>query len=450
VLEQRGNDVSKKVRRFILWSRAQNFTATKQGYVPDMKDLRHVSAFLQDLEDEAATIRDLALSFWQIEIPSYARDLYRFQDIDGAWYEMQRVPMGHVCSPELMQIVASVISGHPRYCKPEYALAVNSRRVWIDNIRLTGTVREMRVAGAWLDESAKAVGAVWKLEDSQDAVTSYDFLAGHWDHENKTIRLSDKSLAKLPTTINDTMSFRDAEVLVGRLVHAAGMLRLPLFRYYAAMKWFRRRANSVNCGRSYLDEQLIVPPSARCALQEWLTRARVTTYVPVVRSEQKWPAVLISDASLVGWGAILITPGQQVHVVGGRWQHQYESHQINYLEAAAVRNALVMLFDTLSEGSFAELQIVVDNTSVQGALARGSSPSQTMADILLEVATMLEVLSIPVSVEYIASKMNPADPISRGQRPDWSAALWTDERWGRRRAGARCTAYLPFAPAANP
>jgi hypothetical protein len=213
VIESRmSNGKLKKLRRFILWCRAQNTYAYKHGYVPHMEDLKHISAFLQDLAFESATLRDLVLSFFEIEIPLHARALYRFYDSAGSLYEMLRLPMGHVCSPELMQMVCGVLSGDPRWCKPEFSLQVESRVVWIDNIRLCGSRADMLAAGAWLDKTAASVKAQYKAEESRTAVSEYDFLGGAWNHGKSQIKLSQKGLDKLPLSTPSAMSFRDASM----------------------------------------------------------------------------------------------------------------------------------------------------------------------------------------------------------------------------------------------
>jgi hypothetical protein len=144
--EKHADESSTMQRRFILWTRAHNFWCRQNSYDPMLPDLEHVSAFLPDIKHPAATLRDMRLSFWQVEIPIWARAMYRFRDTDGTLYEMLRLPMGHTVSPEIMQTLASVLAGDPEYCAEEYSLAVPARTVWIDNIRLCGGHKEMQEA----------------------------------------------------------------------------------------------------------------------------------------------------------------------------------------------------------------------------------------------------------------------------------------------------------------
>ena len=137
-----------------------------------------------------------------------------------------------MCSPEIMQAIASVLAGDPRFCRPEFSLKVASRTVWVDNIRLTGSREEMKAAAAWLDRTAAAVNATWKEEDSLTSATDYDFLGGRWRHEDCSVAVSQKNLDKLPAEVPDFLSFGETERRVGRLVHASGLTNTPLLRYY--------------------------------------------------------------------------------------------------------------------------------------------------------------------------------------------------------------------------
>jgi hypothetical protein len=148
-----------RVRRLIHWPEQLNEHIRRLGYKPQLEEMRHVSYFLQDLRYECTTTGDLAVSFYQIPLTERQKAFTRFYDMEGNLYQWTRGLMGHVCFPEIMTIATSVISGDPARCTPECSLLVSSRRVWIDNVKLSGAREQMRMAGDFLDRAAAAVGA---------------------------------------------------------------------------------------------------------------------------------------------------------------------------------------------------------------------------------------------------------------------------------------------------
>ncbi|MDO9353280.1 MAG: hypothetical protein Q7T55_06275, partial [Solirubrobacteraceae bacterium] len=235
-----------------------------------MPELQHISNFLMDIHDECATLRDMKLSFWQVEIPYHARVFYRFEDNDHRVFEMCRLPMGHVCSPELMQILCSVLAGDPSYCNEEHSLHVPNRRVWIDNIRLSGMAAEMRQAAVWLDKNARALGVSWNAEESRTAVSEYDFLGGVWNHKTQQIEVSSKHRQTFAKGQNASICFHRLEALVGRLVYFSGMLQILTGRYYWVMKWFRRKANAFNRKQITDSELFRIPTAILYSMRTWI------------------------------------------------------------------------------------------------------------------------------------------------------------------------------------
>ena len=190
------------------------------------------------------------------------------------------------------------------------------------------------------------------------------------------------------------------------------------------MKWFRRRANAYARGLADLSEQLILPSSVRRVFQRWMNDAHRTVRVPH-GGFGKHEAVLFTDASLQGWGAILVFAGGEIHVAGGKWAHAYDSGDINMLEAKAATAALTafddVLRDGVADGVVDTLRVVVDNTSVQSSAKRGAARSELLNLAMVPLLRGVRGLQIAVSFEYIATKMNPSDDVSRG-RP-WQPEL---------------------------
>jgi hypothetical protein len=421
-----------KERRAIGWTRAHNFYANQRCYKAEM-GLEHIAKYTDDIRFDAATLADLKLSFWQVEIPEEARALYRFQDSEGRWFEMTRLPMGHSCSPEVMQIISRVLAGDPEVCAREFAFPTPACRVWVDNIRFVGTIEHCERAGEWLHQVARDTGAQWKAGELRVAVKRYDFLGATWDHSAKQLQLTEAAKRKFPHH-TETMAFGELEALMGRLVHASGLLRIPLANFYFVMKFFRRRSNDFTNGKVGYEDQIVTPRGVGADLRRWITCARDTLTVPMVpEAGEERVATLFTDASIVGWGAILVLPTQQLSAAGDRWHSTYTSDDINHLEAWAVCYAVEDFSDKIMEACNV-LRVVVDNTSVRSSIISGSSKSEQLAEAVSACIDRLKALQMPVTVEYISSKLNPADGVSRGREPEWAGAMGLHERGGGRRA----------------
>jgi hypothetical protein len=118
---QRPDDDVDKKRRFILWTKALNFNAQKEGYLPEMSDLQHPSAFLQDLRHSHTTTGDLTLAYYQHELTLSQRALCRFYNNDGELLQSTRGVMGALRRSSRS---SPVFSGDPRLCTVKHTLQV--------------------------------------------------------------------------------------------------------------------------------------------------------------------------------------------------------------------------------------------------------------------------------------------------------------------------------------
>jgi hypothetical protein len=290
-------------------------------------------------------------------------------------------------------------------------------------VKFSGTEEQMLRAGAFIEAAAQEVGATWNADERLTASTTCTFIGGDWDHSGKTIACTEKFLRRLPQKCPQTLSLQEAERLFGRLIHAAGMLRLPLAHYYWAMKWYRRRVNGFTNGTVGIEEQHIVPWSVRTCLQQWIGDARRIVKIPHGGFGDK-VATLFTDASLKGWGAILVTAAAEVRVAGAAWKSTYDSSYISTLEASAVVNALVPCGEWIRRdvavGRLDALTMVMDNTSVIAAAARGTAREDTLNAEIARMVDILRALEIGVVFQYITSAANPADGISRGRQVPWA------------------------------
>ena len=133
-------------RRFICWPERQN-AAVQEVYQPDLK-INQPSTYIPRIQYSGAVKRDLKCGFFQIDIPLYARPFYRFK-YEGTVYQMSRMPMGHMCAPELQHILTSVLSGHPDFVASPYPQegCVGCLPGWVSMVRIASRTKGLRSLG---------------------------------------------------------------------------------------------------------------------------------------------------------------------------------------------------------------------------------------------------------------------------------------------------------------
>ena len=100
----------------------------------------------------------------------------------------------------------------------------------------------------------------------------------------------------------------------------------------------------------------------------------------------------------------------QVHIVGGPWGRDLK-YEVNRAEAMAVRLSLEKFQEKLKWDTC--LELYVDNTSCKAALNRRITKSDGIASELRKVLELAEERGLCIQAQYMNTKDNPADPISR-------------------------------------
>jgi hypothetical protein len=406
-------------RRPIAWPKSANGRMEFAGYDPSV-DLRYFSHYRPAVRHEAATLRDLTAGFFQVECPQYARAQFRFRDATGRLYEMCRLPMGHTGAPEIMQTLTSVVAGDPTFCRTAESFAFTSPgsiAVWIDGIRFTGAMADVKAAAKFVDIRAKRFGVTFKATESKDAVLEYEFIGVNWNHKDHTVALSAKNMRRLQVD-PAKCSMAELERFTSRLIWASSVHAVPLGCFYFNTKLVRRRLHRWEAAGCPEDMATDLPPSTLQGLVRW--RQWVTGHTLVPAHKYAVAAVLFTDASLRGWGAVLEIDGV-VSIAGGQWsdRQQCKSGDISALEGEAVQLAVETFADTLRRAPTNVLHLVVDNTSVEAALKRGTGRAERVnTHVVTAVMRLRELKSWKVYAQYIKSRLNPADPCSRGQEID--------------------------------
>jgi hypothetical protein len=407
-------EIEKSRLRTIHWPWLQNIAVNDSGYIANMPELQHASAFLPAVFSECGAIGDISASFYGLEIGDEARQYYRFRDSEGNLYEMCRMMMGHVLAAEIQHIITCVIAGHPNYVQPQFASSTQLD-VWIDNVRYTGERAKVAAEVQRLRETANRVNAAMKVDNP---ASNYEFIGIAFDHAAHTVRLANKTAKKLPEGhVPAEMRADDIEGLVGRLIFASAVLQRPLINRWWTLKWARRIFNRLNRGLLLPTAAVSIPEAARAALDHWVVEAK-TQHKVVRRNNSTRSAPLFTDATLEGWGGVLINDNNEVFVAGGRFPPTRINYGSNIAphEAAAVDLSLQHFADAIR--GIAKLNLFVNNTSVQYGIARGQVRAESLVAPVRSIVARVIDSRVSLLVDYVNTKINPADAISRGERLD--------------------------------
>jgi hypothetical protein len=398
-------------RRLVVWPKSQNMAVYAAGF-SSATSMQHVSAYLHAVEKPFGLTRDLKVGFWQIPLDNKASRNFCFSDSNGRCFRMLRLPMGHSCSVDIQEIVTGAISGSLAFCKPgstdgaENTLSGPVPDIWVDGARWAGSFDQLQAIALAVDARAKTFGATWK--ECTPPSASYDFIGVHFDHHASTVRVADKTLAKIPPACPTAISPRHLEQLVGRLLFAGGVVSVPIAKFFLAIKWCRRVFNRANATLNWTDA-VHPPPSVASLLSTWCHEAsRTRTWHKPTGSGI---AHLFTDSTLVGWGAVFVSPDNAVFATGGHFGGK-EFTSINAAECDAVRLGVESFFDNIKTA--AVLRVVVDNTSTSSDLISGKSNSAELAASVAKTVDALQALKgTRISLSYVMSQENPADLPSR-------------------------------------
>lgn len=405
VKEKSGED---QERRFILWTKTFN-EWLKPRYTLHL-NLDFIGLYLNSVLGQGAALRDLATSFFQIPLPPSISRKLRFFDMTGNQYEIMRLPMGLSLSVEIMQIVCLCIGGDHAVVRENFFHPPGFLDVWVDNLRFIGDEHNVKLWNEQVDSAASFCNVTFKPSATHSFSRDYTFIGVNFDHESKRVLPSPTILNKL-SPVSSIIPFRDLEQLVGRLIFCASVTRIPLVRFYFSLKWIRRIFNRANRGDLDIESTITIPPSIVHSLNTFIKAVSSPLYIS---SPPRIHITLFTDASKDGWGAVLVDDINKIRVIGSRWKTNDKVKHINELEGEAVFKAL-STFD-LREHFGKQINIYVDNTSIQSSLTKGNTHSDSLAPVVHKCTSFLRYFS-KVKVGYIGSKDNPADYASRNFAP---------------------------------
>ena len=404
ILEERQAGIR---QRFILWTKEANRMMHDLGYKPRVP-LEHVSQYLSQVTRETSSQWDLKTGFYQVSIPERSRKYFRFQDERGEWFELTRLPMGHMAAPEIMHSLTATVAGEPTFTKPCFTHRGIVTDVWIDNIRVTGSCRHVSDATTRINEVAKRCNVTWKQEETQELAKEYDFLGVRFNHNECTVAVAEKLRKRILNTCLDNITSEKIESLAGRLLHASAITRVHPGKYWFALRFFRRVTNSLNRGVVQTEQEVPIPRSVRSDISNWSKEVLTTRSIRAGDSRRDDSKMIFVDASMKGWGAVIFDQNYEMTILGEQWTKKESSEHINVLEATALSSTL----RTISKIS--HLDIYVDNTTVLYSTKKGMSVrSMALNRQVNYIINHLNRLQCTYKLNWVSTKCNPADLPSR-------------------------------------
>ena len=192
-----------------------------------------------------------------------------------------------------------------------------------------------------------------------------------------TICLTDEKKAKLVSLINnilasDTIRIRSVAQVIGHMVSSFPAIEYgPL--YYRKLD--KDKSNALAIHKGNFEAPMSISSEAKVELNWWLTNLP-TSFKNILPTPID--GVLYSDASKIGWGAVL-----ENQSTGGNWSKQESDYHINDLEMKA---AFFALRSFVSKLTGKHVKIMVDNSTTVFVLNNmGTSHNDMLHNLAVEV-----------------------------------------------------------------
>ena len=403
----------KRRRRIILWPSTINSLWRKiikgfESHITDCLDHMDIEEFFIPL--------DMPAAFFQVEIPKELRKYFAVDTSIGPVC-ITRLPMGVSFAPELLQLILKIAIEAD---KPIDESAINISAVHIDNVLLSSTSEESVItATSRLQDTLKSWGG--RIDIDEKAIISEHkgvFCGAEFNSKRHEYRVKQSSIEKIihPTEVDTVGKHREN---ISRLLYASRILRIPMADYYFLQKWTRRMYSKIAKGEFTAEDTL--PKMWQTAEEEYrslfhrVKKNEWTSHPKKTALEGLTKTYLITDASLDGWGAVLVQPGRPPKVYSGVWPRRHEPKEMTTLEMRALRCTLKAARKRLT--NVRNLSLVGDNTSMKAVLRKGSAFSY---ELNAELAKVIDVMprDALIFASYLETSAMPADDPSRGRPLD--------------------------------
>jgi len=252
----------------------------------------------------------------------------------------------------------------------------------------------------------------WHPDKGQDFSASFTYLGFSWDIENKSVTLHDHKREKFLNRVNNFLaSFSGARCQLQDVMKIHGSLCHIAYIYPDGRNRLPSLSNFICTFQNNTFTYRYPPKSVFSDLSWWkiiLSRGCISR--PLIPRGNPTDLRIFVDAS-TSWGiGLLIGESWDAWKTSPSWKGPFRD--IGWLEGVA----LELLIYVLEEKGLHDLHVLVhsDNQGVIGAFDKGRSRNYETNLSIRRSASVLSALNISLSLVYVQSEKNPADPISRG------------------------------------
>lgn len=367
--------------------------------------------------DRCGWVADLMSWYHQLETPIESEPFYSFDTASHgalclatlATGQRQTVGFAQTISKFLARKTSAYLHLVCPFARPSLHCE------YIDNFRRREQDRATAILSAKIFLRVAAFYGVTVNETFKELEASvglpYDFLGVHYD--GTTVSLSEKMREKLELLLDECWqsipdwTMHDLESAFGLLVSANSVVALCPAVYYLMYKFMRRRAQQ-NCAGP---DKVNLWPCVMPVLRQWLRDMLLAPPRNMAAPPATPSCILVTDASLEGFGAILYLAGKSFSV-GGAWPPWVVELDLIIAELEAKTVLLATLFFRQQFPFLADFEwdIVVDNTTVKQIVIKGRSPHF----FLNEAVLFLREVGVYIrAIGYINTADNPADVFTR-------------------------------------
>eukprot|EP00794_Sanderia_malayensis_P016482 gene16482-18121_t len=237
------------------------------------------------------------------------------------------------------------------------------------------------------------------------------FLGFDINSTSMKITLTKDKITKLINSMSNlleknTSSIRQVAQVIGYIVSSLPAVRYGQCHYRSIEK---DKINALKEAKGNFDAQMYLSSKARLELNWWL--ANIYTSFNYIQ-QPKVDAVICSDASLFGWGAVMENTS-----TGGQWSYTEAKNHINYLELLAAYFALKSFFHEIGGK---HVKIMIDNTTAVAVInTMGTCHSDSCNSIACEIWQFCETNVMWLTAAHIPGTENIiADRESRNTNID--------------------------------
>ena len=384
---------------------------------------------------------DVQASFWHVPLPAEAK--FAVVDEEGNVYRMTRLPYGVDVASEIMHIITSALAGVAPFCRPEiWPVSDGQAKVYIDGALFASKSADM--VDCWRHffmRNCELAGVKLNQEPYNVVSSKLVYLGMEYDFEHGKVRL--KPNFSMPP-LDERMRVDELERLMGKLIYAGTVLAARFDQFVFALKFHRRAGNRIAVGAWRRSDFITIWPSAFAELRQLYDFVMANDWssvelAPVLADDADVHAVLVTDATLSGFGAVLLRQGYEPIAFGASWPLSRDD--INDAETHAILLGLLRFRQELAEVQAAlgsvqlRLLILVDNTT---ALARTHKyvrgPYVSVDHYAPRVWELIAEMGLLARMEHVSTRDNLADNPSRGRvvvDPELLEITMT-RAWGRK------------------